>query len=325
MVQTFINNSSSTSTKFTNNKKNILKSTKTTIELPKNKLTTKQLRLNSHISKPLETTKLQARKSLKDYTSLNINDPGMKISIDLSKNKNISNDVSKDKSELSFTRKLSTNSFSYENKRSLDSNISQFSRNLLGKNDKLYSTNTIKENKFMFDENSSMKGNKLRISPLVNQINLDCNNDSNVSPFVSNRTIGAKEKLNSPILKIKNESLKDGDKLKEGTPQNQLKTLNTLRLQMQNKKIALSIDGTKINQGNFEKTKIANCEKITDKLKMGKAIKKIHYVSKTGYSGFGSIKINQDTCYIKKNLLMITLSYLELGRYSLKLAMVTEY
>ena len=113
--------------------------------------------------------------------------------------------------------------------------------------------------------------------------------------------------------------------MKEGTPQNQLKTLNTLRLQMQNKKIALSIDGTKINQGNFEKTKIANCEKITDKLKMGKAIKKIHYVSKTGYSGFGSIKINQDTCYIKKNLLMITLSYLELGRYSLKLAMVTEY
>ena len=157
----------------------------------------------------METTKLKARKSLKDYTSLKINDPGMKISIDLSKNKNISNDVSKEKSELSFTRKLSTNSFSYENKRSLDSNISQFSRNLLGKNDKLYSTNTIKENKFMFDENSSMKGNKLRISPLVNQINLDCNNDSNVSPFVSNRTIGAKEKLNSPILKIKNESLKD--------------------------------------------------------------------------------------------------------------------
>ena len=64
----------------------------------------------------------------------------------------------------------------------------------------------------MFDENSSMKGNKLRISPLVNQINLDCNNDSNVSPFVSNRTIGAKEKLNSPILKIKNESLKDNIK-----------------------------------------------------------------------------------------------------------------
>ena len=120
MVQTIINNSSSTSTKFINNKKNILKLTKTTIELPKNKLNTKQLRLNSNISKPMETTKLKARKSLKDYTSLKINDPSKKISIDLSKNKNISNDVSKEKSELSFTRKLSTNSFSYENKLSLD-------------------------------------------------------------------------------------------------------------------------------------------------------------------------------------------------------------
>ena len=93
----------------------------------------------------------------------------------------------------------------------------------------------------MFDENSSMKGNKLRISPLVKQINLDCNKDSNVSPFVSNRTIGPKEKLNSPIFKIENESLKDCDKVKEGTPQNQLKTLNTLKVQMQNKNIALSI------------------------------------------------------------------------------------
>ena len=50
----------------------------------------------------METTKLKARKSLKDYTSLKINDPGMKISIDLSKNKNTSNDVSKEKSELFF-------------------------------------------------------------------------------------------------------------------------------------------------------------------------------------------------------------------------------
>ena len=93
----------------------------------------------------METTKLKARKSLKDYTSLKINDPSKKISIDLSKNKNISNDVSKEKSELSFTRKLSTNSFSYENKLFLDSDIRQFSRNLINKNDKLYSTNTIKK------------------------------------------------------------------------------------------------------------------------------------------------------------------------------------
>ena len=46
VVQTFINNSSSTSTKFINNKKNILKLTITTIELPKNKLNKNQFRLN---------------------------------------------------------------------------------------------------------------------------------------------------------------------------------------------------------------------------------------------------------------------------------------
>ena len=43
----------------------------------------------------METRKLHAHKSFNDYTSLKINDLSMKISIDLSKNKNISNDVSK--------------------------------------------------------------------------------------------------------------------------------------------------------------------------------------------------------------------------------------
>ena len=86
VVQTLINNISSTLTKYINNKKNILKLTKNTIELPKNKFNTKQFRQNSNISKPMETTKLQARKSFKDDTSLKINDPRMKISIYISKN-----------------------------------------------------------------------------------------------------------------------------------------------------------------------------------------------------------------------------------------------